>query len=81
MSNYISENTEDVNVRFLKSESGDWIGMYINGNLVREGHSLSEFDVLEEMKPFMPSLELSSTTRDEKWFEEHGNRCPQIFHD
>lgn len=31
----------------VRTESGDWEALYINGNLVREGHSISAWQVLE----------------------------------
>ena len=31
-------------VRILSTQSGDWEGLFINGELVREGHTLEEGD-------------------------------------
>lgn len=31
----------------VRSESGDWEAFYINGKLVKEGHSLSAWQILE----------------------------------
>lgn len=39
-----------MNAAIVMSESGDWEGLYIDGFLVLEGHSLSARQVLEAMK-------------------------------
>lgn len=31
---------------FVNDNSGDWVGLYVNGNLTIEGHSLEPDDVL-----------------------------------
>jgi hypothetical protein len=34
-------------IHLVNSEAGDWQGLYINGKLWREGHSLSVRDIVE----------------------------------
>lgn len=37
-------------VFLLRADAGDWIGIYVDGKLVNEGHSLSESAVLEAVE-------------------------------
>ncbi len=36
-------------VMLVECESGDWIGMYVDGKLKEEGHSLRPTDVLDAL--------------------------------
>ena len=36
-------------VKFLRSGRGDWIGIYVDGQLVREGHELMPDEVLNAL--------------------------------
>lgn len=51
-------------------EEGDWIGLYIDGKLVRDGHSIDERMMLEFL-----SAEFDFTyevgTADQEWLEEN----------
>jgi hypothetical protein len=54
-------------------DAEDWAGLYIDGNLIYEGHSLSAEDVLHFLQiPY-----------DQRWvdgdLEEFGNRLPKTF--
>lgn len=35
-----------MNVTLVRDEGGDWIGLYVDGVLKAEGHSLNEHEVL-----------------------------------
>jgi hypothetical protein len=35
------------NIVIVHDNSGDWVGIYVDGKLVREGHSIQEEDVLD----------------------------------
>jgi len=59
-------------VSFLRSGSGDWIGMYIDGKLVREGHSISEEEMVELLLPKV----VVKTLYGSEDLEEFGNHCP-----
>jgi hypothetical protein len=59
-----------MNVQLLKSGAGDWIGLYVDGKLKMEGHSLRLEDVLESIGIKAEAIEGS------EYLEEFGNRCP-----
>lgn len=46
----------------------DWVGLYVNGRLAAEGHSLSEYHVLEALGINQESIEC-----DQEWIEDMGN--------
>lgn len=53
---------------------GDWCGIYGNGELVMEGHSLSALDVLEWVRDEHIAIESIATMQaDEAWLEERGD--------
>lgn len=41
--------TEVKNVRLVKDIYGDWVGIYVNGELKNENHSLDESQVLQAL--------------------------------
>lgn len=56
----------------IRSEDYDWIGLYKDGKLLTEGHSIQEEDLV--------NLLVGSHTHavwSQEQFEEHGGRCPQ----
>lgn len=64
--------------KFLKREKeitfvlgNDWIGMYIDGKLKNEGHSLRTKDVVEDL-----GLSCSTITANEEWLNDRG-RLPE----
>lgn len=57
-------------VAFVKDEGGDWIAMYINGELVDEGHSLDSWHILTPLVARGESVE--SLEYFESNFEEIG---------
>jgi hypothetical protein len=66
----------DVSVQFVRSPDGDWVGMYVNGELVAENHSLQEEDVVNALTDRHGlSLKLNQTRWD--WdLEKDGGRLP-----
>lgn len=40
-------------VLLVRADSGEWEGLYIDGKLLAEGHSLNLFDVLEALQPLL----------------------------
>ena len=65
---------------FMSSEAGDWIGLYINGELVEEGHSISEIKVtkrvVETVMKTVPGF-FAEVSWEERDFERLGwGRCP-----
>ena len=59
-------------IRFLRSGAGDWVGLYIDGKLVREGHSISEEEIASLL---LPKIEVK-TVYGSEYLDEYGNRCP-----
>jgi len=58
----------------VSSDQGDWIGLYRDGVLLNEGHSLSPREVLDAL-----GLENESVEWGEEEFAKHGYRCPETL--
>lgn len=58
----------------VSSKSGDWQGLYIDGVLQCEGHSLRPDDILNSLNYVVNRIEKS-----DEFFEEHGGSCPSLF--
>ena len=58
-------------VTLVKDEGGDWIGMYVDGRLMNEGHSLDTDFVIENLGFTVCKVFFTA----EDW-EKHGGRCP-----
>jgi len=56
----------------------DWQGLYINGVLVDEGHSLNVPDVLRHLER-RHAINLKTLEADEDWLQECGS-FPMEFH-
>jgi len=54
---------------------GDWTGLYVNGWLAAENHSLSASDVLDAL-----SIRYDVVPVDERWLEDNGS-LPQRLDD
>jgi len=61
-------------VVFISTDEGDWEGMYLNGELKYEGHSLSVDQVLEVLGISSIGYEV-----DEEFMSRHGYSCPKIL--
>lgn len=59
-------------IHVIKSDEGDWIGVYKDGKLVDEGHSLETVDLLRQL-----GFEVATIEWDEEKFNEYGGHCPQ----
>jgi len=57
---------------FIGSEEGDWIGMYKNGKLLLQGHSIGYWDMAKAL-----GFTVIYREKDNEWFDKHGNRCPE----
>lgn len=44
------------NLLFVSGEEGDWSGMYLNGVLVKEGHKITKYDVVDALKHYNGDL-------------------------
>jgi hypothetical protein len=55
-----ASNKQDARIILVKSEDSDWTGLYINGCLVYQNHSLDEEDVLQALleKDLIPDFEV-----------------------
>lgn len=61
----------------IKLVSGsDWQGLYWDGELVGEGHSLAAFQVLDAL-----NIKYEQFEKTEKWFDETGGRCPKEWNE
>jgi len=68
-----------ITIHFVSSDSGDWKGMYIDGELVIQGRNIKAVDALRELAEVLESfcpLRITEEEKDEAWFEEHGGYCP-----
>jgi hypothetical protein len=52
---------------FVHDNSGDWAGMYIDGKLVTEGHSL----------PYNEVLNFLDIKYEERWIDMEKSRLPE----
>lgn len=67
--------THMTKVAFLTSGCGDWIGMYIDGKLVTEGHSIPEREVAGLILGFLNIKHVEGS----EFLEEYGNHCPATW--
>lgn len=51
-------------IKLVRDSSGDWIGIYIDGKLVDEGHSLPEERMLDALSVEYTSEELDMEAND-----------------
>lgn len=45
---------QELEINFIKSDSGDWQALYIDGELACEGNSLSPLMILEAIEEYLP---------------------------
>ena len=66
--------TNEQGVKVLKAKAGDWVGLYVDGRLINEGHSLSVDQVLSAVGVSYEAVEAD--------FEmAFGGKCPEDFSD
>ena len=41
---------QDMDVKLLFADEGDWVGLYVDGKLVDQGHTLSANQILDAVK-------------------------------
>jgi len=69
-----------ITVHFMYSPDGDWMGMYINGNLVAENHTISAQEAVSQLMHHAPKLgdiDLTSTEMVEA--DIRRGCCPKRF--
>ena len=59
----------------VRSSSGDWEGLYINGKLKFEGHEIRREDLLEVL-----DIDIEERDAEENWLENRGN-LPEYLKD
>lgn len=72
----MSEN----NLVIVKTENGDWEGIYVNGTLFTEGHSLSTddyCDLISMYKTFNPDIKRIEVTMEQ--MEEFAGYFPNDY--
>lgn len=64
-------------VTFVSGDDGDWIGMYYDGRLVEEGHSIPGYRVAERLiNAHVESVEQFEV--DQEWLEAEMNLPPNL---
>lgn len=73
-----------MNVTYVSNSHGDWAGVYLNGKLYDEGHSIPVHtwldlisEVSEENSASLPTMQFEV---DGEWLESCGN-LPEFFTD
>ena len=61
-------------LHIIRSEDYDWIGLYRDGELLHEGHSIQEEDLVKLL-----GFEAGHSVKDQEWFEQQGGRCPNTL--
>jgi hypothetical protein len=64
-------------INVVSSVSGDWYGLYINGKLVHEGHSISYKDVFEALNLKYEYEELDFENRLPETYQENFKQVSQ----
>jgi hypothetical protein len=72
-----------VNVSYVEDiRSGDWCGLYVNGELVLQGHSLDPMQILSAVKEHQNGVAIKELHYYEVDLEKLDlDRCPQRFVD
>ena len=62
------------NLLFVTGEEGDWEGLYVKGKLVKEGHELTKYDVLDALKEYNFDLgfEYGEYTINQEYLDDYG---------
>jgi len=56
----------------------DWTGLYADGSLLAEGHSLSTHEVLDWARSHGPVAKVEEVHADTSWLEDCGNLPGQL---
>lgn len=64
-------------INTLQSGDGDWIGLYINGVLVDEGHELSPAEIFKAISKYFDFSFEDFYDEKESYLERFGGRCPK----
>lgn len=68
-------------IKLVRNEDGDWEGLYIDGVLVRENHSLNVVDVLDDLVELKILTGYDVAIVDEEDMELLGGSLPNDFED
>jgi hypothetical protein len=63
-----------MSIHIITSDQGDWVGLYRDGLLLTEGHSLNERDALRAL-----DIDFTHEEWDEAEFDKYGCRCPSVL--
>lgn len=63
---------------FTLVTASDWTGLYIDGELAIEGHSIDAFDALDWAKDRGPVTKLEMLEANNAWLEDLGNLPGQL---
>ena len=62
-------------VSLFHAGGGDWTGMYFDGELVMENHSLSEVEMLVRLSEYL-GFEFTNLYSEDDELDRYGNSCP-----
>lgn len=65
-------------IRVLRSGAGDWEGLYVDGVLKAQGHSLQLRDVIDFI---LPGVDFKMIEHPDEYLESYGGHCPEIYPD
>lgn len=59
-------------ITFLWSEGGDWVGVYLDGKLLQEGHKVNARELVIDL-----GYEQEYIEKSDGWFNKNGGHCPE----
>lgn len=65
-------------ISLLHSGCGDWVGMYVDGNLVIEDHRLRETELLHELRKHL-NFDFENLWSKDEYLDHYGNSCPDTW--
>lgn len=63
-------------IQFVKTEEGDWIGCYLNGELIDQGHSLYVVHLLETLSDHLGFIVSDTVFYDYDQMDKLGGNFP-----
>jgi len=65
-------------ISLFHAGSGDWEGLYVDGVLKMENHSLDATELLVRLCEQL-DFEFTNLYSDDEYLERYGNRCPDTW--
>lgn len=70
----LTESIDNKNITILSTD--DWSGLYYNGELIDEGHSINLYSVLKKLGYDIKSIHVDDVEEFENYF---GSSCPDTL--